>query len=56
VPPAQSDAEFLALLVPDLGERDAYLCGPPQWMTNARTAAIKAGVPRGQLHTEQFAW
>jgi predicted ferric reductase len=56
VPPAQSDAEFFALLVPDLGETDVYLCGPPLWMTNARTAAIKAGVPRGQLHTEEFAW
>jgi ferredoxin-NADP reductase len=55
-PPTQSDSEFLRLLVPDLGQSDIYLCGPPEWMSNARTAAIKAGIPHGQLHTEEFAW
>ena len=47
--------EHLRELVPDLGERDVFLCGPP-----AMTAAIErnlrtAGVPRRNLHLERFA-
>jgi predicted ferric reductase len=45
----------LLQLVPDLAERDVYLCGPP-----AMTAALErnlraAGVRRGRLHLERFA-
>jgi predicted ferric reductase len=56
VPAAQSDAEFLSLLIPDIGQADVYLCGPPEWMTNIRAAAIEAGTPRDRLHTEEFTW
>jgi len=44
----------LTELVPDLAERDVYLCGPPG-MTNAATIALaRAGVPDDRIHTEQF--
>ncbi|WP_344567043.1 ferredoxin reductase family protein [Streptomyces axinellae] len=42
--------------VPDIAERDVYLCGPPG-MTEAATSALReAGVPRGRIHHESFAF
>jgi predicted ferric reductase len=42
-------------LVPDLGERDVYLCGPPA-MTNALERNLRAaGVHRRSIHIERFA-
>ncbi|WP_432826932.1 ferredoxin reductase family protein [Dactylosporangium sp. CA-092794] len=56
VPADTSDAEYLARLAPGVADSDVYLCGPPRWMTSVHTAALKAGVPRGRLHTEEFTW
>ncbi|MDQ2741079.1 MAG: ferredoxin reductase family protein, partial [Chloroflexota bacterium] len=48
--------EHLRELVPDIAERDIYVCGPPA-MANAVTAnARRAGVPRKYIHTESFAY
>src|SRR4051812_35792521 len=47
--------EHLGELVPDLAEREVYLCGPPA-MTNATKKRLRAaGVPRRRLHVERFA-
>jgi len=47
--------EHLRELVPDLGERDVYLCGPPG-MTDAVLPRLRrAGVPRSHVHVERFA-
>ncbi|HEX4252957.1 MAG TPA: ferredoxin reductase family protein [Pseudonocardia sp.] len=51
-----SDAEHLRRLVPDVAERDVFLCGPSPWMAAVRTAALEAGVPATRLHAEDFAW
>jgi len=49
------DAEHLRALVPDLGDRDVYVCGPPA-MTDAMLARLRdAGVPRSHIHAERFA-
>jgi predicted ferric reductase len=49
------DAEHLRELVPDLGERDVYVCGPPG-MTDAMLARLRdAGVRRKHVHAERFA-
>jgi predicted ferric reductase len=49
------DAEHLRELVPDLAERDVYVCGPPG-MTDAMLARLRdAGVPRRHMHAERFA-
>jgi ferredoxin-NADP reductase len=41
-------------LVPDVGQRDVYLCGPPGF-TEMVTSSLRAlGVPRRQIHTESF--
>jgi ferredoxin-NADP reductase len=42
--------------VPDVAEHEVYLCGPPQWMDLARTAARGAGVPAEHIRLEAFAW
>jgi ferredoxin-NADP reductase len=51
-----SDVAGLRWLVPDVAEHEVYLCGPPQWMDLARTAASDAGVPAEHIHLEAFAW
>ena len=32
--------------MPDVDQRDVYLCGSPGWMDAAERAALDAGVPR----------
>ncbi len=51
-----SDAQALAELVPDVAERDVYLCGADGWMQAARAAAHAAGVPRDAVHLERFSY
>ncbi|HXR12434.1 MAG TPA: hypothetical protein VN770_09070, partial [Gaiellaceae bacterium] len=42
-------------LVPDLAERDVFVCGPPG-MTDAAVRNVRAaGVPRRHVHVERFA-
>ncbi|MFB7650298.1 MULTISPECIES: ferric reductase-like transmembrane domain-containing protein [unclassified Streptomyces] len=44
----------LAALVPDIAERDVYVCGPPG-MTGALLRTLRElGVPRPQIHAERF--
>jgi ferredoxin-NADP reductase len=47
--------EHLGELVPDLAERDVYLCGPPAMTAVAQKRLRAAGVPRRRLHVERFA-
>ncbi len=54
--PGRSDADALLALVPDLVERDIYVCGPPDWIAALTTAARACGAVRDQLHSEDFAW
>ena len=42
--------------VPDLAERDVYLCGPPRMADAVRTAVLQAGLPAERLHEERFAF
>jgi predicted ferric reductase len=50
------DAQALRDLVPDLTERDIFVCGPPGWTRAVRLAARSSGAAREQIHTEDFAW
>ena len=52
--PLTSDA--LRYLVPDLAERDVYLCGPPGMTEAAKEALRGAGVPRRHIHHESFSF
>lgn len=47
--------EHLRTLVPDLAERDVYLCGPPAMTSVTERRLRAAGVPRRRLHVERFA-
>ncbi|MGW3819984.1 ferredoxin reductase family protein [Streptomyces sp. NPDC005046] len=47
-------AENLLALVPDIAERDVYVCGPPA-MTSAVLSGLRSlKVPRRQVHAEKF--
>jgi predicted ferric reductase len=49
-------ATALRSRVPNLTERDVYLCGPPGMANAVRSALQEAGLPPGSLHEERFAW
>jgi predicted ferric reductase len=49
-------AAGLRRLVPDLAERDAYMCGPPGLMSAVRRSLQTAGLPAEQLHEERFSF
>jgi ferredoxin-NADP reductase len=40
--------------VPDVRERDVYLCGPSGMLTSTIKTLRSLGVPRSQIHTERF--
>jgi predicted ferric reductase len=47
--------EHLRELVPDLGERDVFVCGPPAMIAHVEASVRRAGVSRRHLHVERFA-
>jgi predicted ferric reductase len=50
------EVDALRWLVPDVGDHEAYLCGPPPWMNAARATLSAAGVAPAHIHVEEFAW
>jgi predicted ferric reductase len=48
-------ADHLRELVPDLAEREVYLCGPPAMVGVVEKRLRAAGVARRRLHVERFA-
>ena len=42
-------------LVPDLVERDVFLCGPPAMAAFIARNVREARVPKRQIHAERFA-
>lgn len=43
-------------LVPDVAQRDVYVCGPGPWALAVENEARAAGVGRDSIHRETFAW
>jgi predicted ferric reductase len=41
-------------LVPDVGQRDVYICGPPGFTQTVSSSLRALGVPLRQIHTESF--
>ena len=56
VPAAVSDLDALRWWVPDIAERDVYVCGPPAWTDLVRADLRRAGLPPERLHLETFSW
>ncbi|MBA2951119.1 ferredoxin reductase family protein [Streptomyces himalayensis] len=46
--------EALARLVPDVCERDVFVCGPPGMTSAVLRSLRELGVPRQQIHFERF--
>lgn len=50
------DATSLERLVPDVRDRDVYLCGPGPMMQLVETSLRRLGVSARQIHAERFAY
>jgi predicted ferric reductase len=48
------EPDNLAALVPDIRERDVFVCGPPAMMSAVLRSLRTLGVPRHQVHAELF--
>jgi len=46
----------LQALVPDIAERDVFVCGPPAMVDALRRRLALLGVPRNHVHFERFAY
>ena len=46
----------LKRLIPDIAQRDVYICGPSALVSAATNGLRKAGVPRHQIHAERFGY
>jgi ferredoxin-NADP reductase len=42
-------------LVPDIADRDVFVCGPPAMTEATRASLGRSGVPRGRVFVERFA-
>jgi ferredoxin-NADP reductase len=50
------DSHALTALVPDVAERDLYVCGPEAFQDALIAAARDAGVPDTRIHHESFSF
>jgi predicted ferric reductase len=50
------DLTALYTWVPDIADRDVYLCGPEGWTRLVQMTLTAAGVPADRIHTETFGW
>jgi ferredoxin-NADP reductase len=53
---AVDDVSALRFWVPDIAERDVYVCGPPAWTELVRSTLLATGLPDEHLHLETFTW
>lgn len=51
-----TDLDALLHWIPDIAERDVYLCGPQAWSDLVRADLLRAGLPPERLHLETFGW
>jgi predicted ferric reductase len=50
------DLTALTYWVPDIAERDVYVCGPSAWAESVRRTTEAAGVSSDHFHLETFGW
>ena len=48
-------AAALKELIPDIKQRDVYVCGPPGMLATVERSLDSIGLPRARLHAERFA-
>jgi predicted ferric reductase len=49
-------SKFLRTTVPDLRERDIFICGPPEMLHDVAESLAELGIPADQIHRERFAF
>ncbi|MBS2938627.1 ferric reductase-like transmembrane domain-containing protein [Nocardioides sp. J2M5] len=54
--PLADDTTLLHHWVPDLAERDVWVCGPGPWADAVRRSCLALGVPARRIHVESFGW
>ena len=50
------DLTALTYWVPDIADRDVYVCGPEAWTRLVRQTLAAAGTPADRVHSETFGW
>ncbi|WP_433782619.1 ferredoxin reductase family protein [Actinomycetospora sp. CA-101289] len=55
-PHGVDDLAVLRTRVPDIADRDVYVCGPAPWTQLVETTLAAAGTPAERVHTETFRW
>ncbi len=50
------DVSALTYWVPDIADRDVFVCGPEPWAEDVRRTTAAAGLPADRLHVESFGW
>jgi predicted ferric reductase len=50
------DFKRLELLAPDVKDSDVFICGPIAWSRQVEKSLHQIGVPKHQIHAEEFAW
>ena len=50
------DLAALRHWVPDIADRDVFVCGPERWTELVRATLLDAGLPPDRLHLETFSW
>jgi ferredoxin-NADP reductase len=57
-PAARGMSELIALQrwIPDIAEREVFLCGPSTWTDGMECLLLAAGLPKDRTHTESFGW
>jgi predicted ferric reductase len=53
---ADDDLAALTWWVPDIADRDVYVCGPKPWAADVRRTTEAAGVLADRFHVESFGW
>lgn len=53
---AVDDLTALRHWLPDVAERDVYVCGPEPWARDVAACLSAAGLPHDQMHVESFGW
>jgi predicted ferric reductase len=56
VHPRVDDLRALRHWVPDIAERDVYVCGPAAWTVLVERTLRDAGLPPDRIHLETFSW
>ncbi|MCW2854974.1 MAG: putative oxidoreductase [Marmoricola sp.] len=50
------DVDALRHWIPDIADRDVFVCGPTPWADSVRRSLEALGLPDDQFHLEAFAW